>query len=354
MARIRSVHPGLFTDEAFMQLTIEQPAAVALLIGLWCQADDAGHFEWKPLTLKARVLPAAPFDIAELLDALARLNFIRQFRIDGRLIGVIRNFVRFQRPKKPVDLYPFTDETRAYAGFDHGARPNAGTAARAAAGDAPRRDGEADEGVEAFAPELPLEAPAPDAIPPFNSPQYGTEAASSGLSSVLSPQREEEGGRRKEEGSEADASDARASPAPRIALVENPEYPADPTERLWAEGLDHMRAMGAPDRAARSVIGRALKLARGDPLRVLDAIRRAREHGTKDPIALVMRLLSPTAFNSANPQPNPEKSVHAAAKRLCDDVASGRVVFGPIPPSVGELLARDRQRERENRPRLLS
>jgi uncharacterized protein YdaU (DUF1376 family) len=53
-------------------------------------------------------------------------------------------------------------------------------------------------------------------------------------------------------------------------------------------------------------------------------------------------------------QQNPEKSVHAAARKLCDDVATGAVTFGPIPPSVGTLFARDRERKREDSPRLLS
>jgi hypothetical protein len=54
------------------------------------------------------------------------------------------------------------------------------------------------------------------------------------------------------------------------------------------------------------------------------------------------------------PTSNPEKSVHAAARKLCEDVASGRVTIGPVPPSIGELLARDREREREDRTRMLS
>ena len=72
MARIRSVHPGLLTDEAFMTLTVESPLAIPLLVGLWMEADDAGTFEWKPLTLKARILPAITQNISELLDVLSK------------------------------------------------------------------------------------------------------------------------------------------------------------------------------------------------------------------------------------------------------------------------------------------
>ena len=127
MARIRSIHPAILTDEAFMTLTVERPLAIALLIGLWMEADDAGTFEWKPLTLKARILAAASDDIADLLAALVRNHFVRSFELNGRQYGVIRNFVKFQRPKAPIDSHPFNDETRAYAGFVEGKRPNAGT-----------------------------------------------------------------------------------------------------------------------------------------------------------------------------------------------------------------------------------
>ena len=164
MARIRSIHPGIFTDEAFMGLTVECPLAIPLLLGLWAEADDAGSFEWKPLTLKARILPAATCDTPELLGVLVAANFIRRFEIDGRLIGVIRNFVKFQRPKSPLDSHPFTSESRAFAGFEiDGKRPHSGT------GRPPSKE----------YPELLPN----DFVTPTENP----------------PQRKEEGGRRKEE-----------------------------------------------------------------------------------------------------------------------------------------------------------
>jgi hypothetical protein len=104
MPRIRSVHPGLFTDEAFMELTVGNPLAGLLLIGLWTEADDSGSFEWKLLTLKARLLPATVANIGELLEALAALRFIRRFDVGGRAIGVVRNFAVYQRPKEPVQV----------------------------------------------------------------------------------------------------------------------------------------------------------------------------------------------------------------------------------------------------------
>jgi hypothetical protein len=111
-----------------MSLTVEAPLACPLLLGLWCEADDAGTFEWKPLTIKARILPAASPDVNQLLAALVSADVIKQFEIDGKQFGVIRNFVKFQRPKEPKVVHPSSPESLAYAGFEaNGARPRSGT-----------------------------------------------------------------------------------------------------------------------------------------------------------------------------------------------------------------------------------
>ncbi len=128
MARIRSIHPGILTDESFMTLTVENPLAIALMIGLWMEADDAGTFEWKPITLKARCLPAANTNVSDLLDALQSVEMVKRFEIDGKPYGVIRNFVKYQRPKDPKCTHPSNDEMQMFAGFSgNGTRPNAST-----------------------------------------------------------------------------------------------------------------------------------------------------------------------------------------------------------------------------------
>ena len=55
MARIRSLHPGQWTDEAFVAVS---PLARLLALGLRNEADDEGVFPWKPVTLRMRLLPA--------------------------------------------------------------------------------------------------------------------------------------------------------------------------------------------------------------------------------------------------------------------------------------------------------
>jgi hypothetical protein len=117
MARIRSVHPGLFTDEAFMALTVNAPTAIPLMLGLWADADDSGIFEWKPFTLKARYVPAITVPVDDLLDILINGNFIRRLEHGGRQFGAVRNFCRYQRPKKPRYVHFIPDEFRTYVGL---------------------------------------------------------------------------------------------------------------------------------------------------------------------------------------------------------------------------------------------
>lgn len=120
MARIRSIHPGILTDESFMTLTVESPLAIALMIGLWMEADDAGTFEWKPITLKARCLPAANTNVSDLLDALQSVEMVKRFEIDGKPYGVIRNFIKYQRPRDPKIIYDQSDEMFSFAGGGDG------------------------------------------------------------------------------------------------------------------------------------------------------------------------------------------------------------------------------------------
>ena len=114
MSRIRSIHPGFFTDEDLVSVSM---AARLLFLGLGVEADDKGIFEWKPLTIKMRVFPGDSIDVAPLLDELAAAGAVRQYEIDGRKFGAIRNFRRFQKPKTPNDIYPATAEILVFVGL---------------------------------------------------------------------------------------------------------------------------------------------------------------------------------------------------------------------------------------------
>ena len=115
MARIRSVHPGLFTDEAIVVLS---PMARFLFIGILTECDDGGAFEWKPISLKMRLLPADNVDMAALLAELVSGNVVARYTAENREYGAVRNFCKFQRPKKPKITHPMPDEFRTYVASD--------------------------------------------------------------------------------------------------------------------------------------------------------------------------------------------------------------------------------------------
>jgi hypothetical protein len=116
MARIRSVHPGLFTDEIFVSLSA---FARLLFIGIWTECDDRGAFEWKPVTLKMRLLPVDNSDVGALLAELRLANAVRYYELDGRQYGAVRNFCKYQRPKKPNYIHPIDDDFPTYVALSH-------------------------------------------------------------------------------------------------------------------------------------------------------------------------------------------------------------------------------------------
>lgn len=113
MSRIRSIHPGIWTDEAFMGLSAY---ARLLLIGIWTEAWDDGVFEWKPLTLKARLFPVDMVDVNELLQELLEAGVIARMDEHEKRPGIVRNFQRYQRPKKPNSSQLMTNRWLEYVG----------------------------------------------------------------------------------------------------------------------------------------------------------------------------------------------------------------------------------------------
>lgn len=115
MARIRSIHPSFFTDEACVSCS---PLARLLYIGLWTDADDQGLFEWKALQIKMRLLPGDNADANDLLAELTGAGLIAEFSSGGKRFGAIRDFRSYQRPKKPNSVHVLPPEWRTYVGLD--------------------------------------------------------------------------------------------------------------------------------------------------------------------------------------------------------------------------------------------
>jgi hypothetical protein len=114
MARIRSIHPEQWTDEAFVELSMQ---GRLLAIALRNFSDDKGIFEWKPKTLKMKVFPADDVDIDAELDAMLMHDQCIKFTSNGKTYGAIRNFLKYQRPKKPNNIHPITPDAAQYVGF---------------------------------------------------------------------------------------------------------------------------------------------------------------------------------------------------------------------------------------------
>lgn len=108
--RIRQLKPDIFVDDefwAFRQQHPELPLFEAFL-GLLCQADREGRFEWRPLMLQSQVLPYWRGSFAAALDALAEGGYVVKYEVNGRIYGYVRNFAKHQRPgnREPKSILP--------------------------------------------------------------------------------------------------------------------------------------------------------------------------------------------------------------------------------------------------------
>lgn len=122
MSRIRSIHPGFFTDE---DLVVVSAHARLLFIGLLTECDDNGVFEWKPVTIKMKIFPAESIEIPGLLLELESAGAIQKIELEGRCYGVMRNFCKFQHPKKPTIRTKVPDQYRTYVGLtNEGTEPD--------------------------------------------------------------------------------------------------------------------------------------------------------------------------------------------------------------------------------------
>ena len=107
MARIRSIHPGQWTDDKFLSCS---PLCRLLVLALRNESDDNGIFKWNLVEIKIRCLPLDNVDVQELLDEAIQYNQLRKFEANDSTYGIIRNFQDWQRPKSPTFIYPVPEE----------------------------------------------------------------------------------------------------------------------------------------------------------------------------------------------------------------------------------------------------
>ncbi len=233
MARIRSIHPGLTTDEDLAECSRD---ARLFFIYLGMEADDFGVFEWKPVRLKMRLFPADDIDIDGLLAELVGANKVARFEIAGKPYGAIRNFAKFQRPKAPKAIIERTPAINDYIGLGQIVSDKSGN----------------DETSE----------------PPI-SPDDGKVSA------------EGRKGGRDEGNSEANASGASAA---EIVVV-------DPAKQLFDTGVAFLKRKGVAEKQARSVIGKLRSRLKGSNEEALWFVQQAIAENVTEPIAYFEAML---------------------------------------------------------------
>lgn len=99
MARIRTVKPELWTDEAFTECSM---TARVLFIGALNFANDYGVLADSPKRLKMQVFPADSVDIDPLIGELVTHGlWARDTHPDGRKVLLIRGFSKHQVVNRP-------------------------------------------------------------------------------------------------------------------------------------------------------------------------------------------------------------------------------------------------------------
>lgn len=258
MSRIRSIHPGLWTDEAFVTLS---PFARLLILGIWNESDDKGTFPWSPLQMKMRVLPADNVDAPALMEELQSAGLIKRYEVSGKSFGAVRNFCKFQRPKKPNDVHPITDEMRNYVAMTAGHSSSGG-----------------------------------EAVPN----QFPTEEEKS-------PQMEEGGGNSSSDAS-ASGADAADDPMP------------DPLKVMFEAGLRLFALEGKPESKARPLLGKWRQ--QYGPEAVITALGAAQREGAIDLVPFMERCLKNGQHRRVQSSGEPSNPIFAAGARRQAERAS--------------------------------
>lgn len=346
MPRIRSIHPGLFTDEAFLEAS---PYARLLIVGIWCEAWDDGVLEWRPIRLKVRLFPADNVDVRALLEELEDLDVIRQFEHNGKPYAAIRNFRKWQRPRHPCNSGILPAHLETYVGeYTQQDKPRGQKAA------SPVDDEQDDDPADFPSPPVNLnngtQIPANAVIDPVKEvpfpPNAGTDVVkaaplpqNAGMDAVKGdalPQSagiaSQKGGREegkkegREEGKESkihDASHHDDDATDGCAPSRDPPPGLDAREALWRDGLPILRRLtGKSDGQCRAALGRLLRDLADDCPRLMLILREAETLRPADPMAWLTRSVG----NAGRPPPPRYESRRDAVAR-----AWGFDKLPPIP-----------------------
>lgn len=94
--KIRSIHPGFFTDRRVASLP---PITRILFAGLWVRSDDYGRGRFIPKSIEGDVFPYDTVDIVTELTALRRAGLIAVYEVNGEPFYHIPTWERYQSPR---------------------------------------------------------------------------------------------------------------------------------------------------------------------------------------------------------------------------------------------------------------
>lgn len=103
MARIRSIKPTFWADEAVAELSRD---ARLLALGLISFADDEGRFLASTAAISGFVFPhddLPPAKVRKWLDEIEACGVIRLYSVSRREYGVFPNWTKHQRISHPAD-----------------------------------------------------------------------------------------------------------------------------------------------------------------------------------------------------------------------------------------------------------
>ena len=94
MARIRTIKPEFFLHDGLYDLESETGLPIRIsFVGLWCNADREGRFEWQPRRLGVAILPYDGVEFSLVLDALLTRGFLIKYAsTTGKQYGCIPSF----------------------------------------------------------------------------------------------------------------------------------------------------------------------------------------------------------------------------------------------------------------------
>ena len=93
--RSRNIKPGFFKNDELGEM---KPITRLLFVGLWCYADKAGRFEWRPKRIMAEILPYDNGDLTVIARPLIENGFVVRYQVDGVEYGQVVNFSEHQHP----------------------------------------------------------------------------------------------------------------------------------------------------------------------------------------------------------------------------------------------------------------